>query len=602
MKFSARHSLVMLTLLLAATLCHSPGRAFAQQKDPQRWALLVGVNEYANIKDLRFCGADMQALRDELIAVGFPENHVFLLNSGAKDVRHRPFKAIIEKQLRLVLRLAERGDLIVVAFSGHGAHLDGKTYLCSAEAEMSEPATTMVSLETIYNQMRRSKASSKLLLVDACRNDPTLEGKKSSFSDDSLTALGQSLQRPPVGIVALTSCAEGQISMEDKKLGHGVFMHFILEGLRGAADKSGDGNKDDRVSLAELFAYSNVKTRAYVAQKFADFQTPKLKSEVTDPLSRFILGIPGTRVMARIDPPAFKGGKSITNSIGMKMVLIPAGEFMMGSGRSAAEIARIFESKAEDFENEHPQHRVKITKPFYLGAYEVTVGQFRKFVSAMGYKTDAEKDGEGGRGYNASTNEFVGRKPKYSWRKTGWTQTEDHPVVNVSWNDAVAFCEWLSSTEGKTYRLPTEAEWEYACRAGKQSLNSNGDHSEDLAKVGNVADATYKRKKPSGFHWGGIEADDGYVFTAPVGKFAPNLFGLYDMHGNVWEWCHDWYGETYYGQQQLEDPPGASTGDSRVFRGGCWLDKPLYVRSAFRTGDSPDYRGYTIGFRLAMTP
>ena len=133
---------------------------------------------------------------------------------------------------------------------------------------------------------------------------------------------------------------------------------------------------------------------------------------------------------------------------------------------------------------------------------------------------------------------------KYSWRNTGFEQTDEHPVVNVSWNDAVAFCKWLSKKEGKTYRLPTEAEWEYACRAGTTTRYYSGDDPETLAKVGNVADAALKAKFPDWKYT--IKASDGYVFTAPVGKFKPNAFGLYDMHGNAWQWCADWYGEEYY--------------------------------------------------------
>ena len=132
-------------------------------------------------------------------------------------------------------------------------------------------------------------------------------------------------------------------------------------------------------------------------------------------------------------------------------------------------------------------------------------------------------------------------------------------MVNVSWNDAVAFCKWLSRKEGKTYRLPTEAEWEYACRAGTTTRYYSGDDPETLAKVANVADATAKAKFPD-WKWT-IKASDGYVFTAPVGQFKPNAFGLYDMHGNAWQWCADWYGKDYYGKSPVDDPKGPDTGD-----------------------------------------
>ena len=142
---------------------------------------------------------------------------------------------------------------------------------------------------------------------------------------------------------------------------------------------------------------------------------------------------------------------------------------------------------------------------------------------------------------------------KYSWRNAGFEQTDEHPVVNVSWNDAVAFCKWLSRKEGKTYRLPTEAEWEYACRAGTTTRYYSGDDPETLAKVGNVADATAKAKFANWKYT--IKASDGYVFTAPVGQFTPNAFGLYDMHGNAWQWCADRYGKEYYAMSpQMTQP------------------------------------------------
>jgi formylglycine-generating enzyme required for sulfatase activity len=128
--------------------------------------------------------------------------------------------------------------------------------------------------------------------------------------------------------------------------------------------------------------------------------------------------------------------------------------------------------------DELPRHRVRITGPFYLGQYEVTRGQFADFVKDQGYKTDAETDGEGGWGWNDSTQKFEGRDPQYNWKNTGFAQTDSHPVVNVTWNDAVKFCEWLSRKEGAIYRLPTEAEWEYACRAGTMTLYQNGDDPE----------------------------------------------------------------------------------------------------------------------------
>ncbi len=293
----------------------------------------------------------------------------------------------------------------------------------------------------------------------------------------------------------------------------------------------------------------------------------------------------------------------ITNSIGMKLVPIAAGEFMMGSAESAGDVAQAFldydAPPPDEFKDEHPSHRVRITRPFSMGVHEVTVGQFRQFVQETNYQTDAEKgtDFNGAFGFDAETGE-LGESEDYSWRDTGFEQTDEHPVVNVSWNDAVAFCKWLSRKEGKSYRLPTEAEWEYACRAGTTTRYYHGDNPEGLAAVGNVADATAKAKFPD-WDWP-IAADDGYVFAAPVGKFKPNAFGLYDMHGNVYEWCADWYGDDYYAQSPVDDPPGPVVGFDRVYRGGGWGGGVWACRATCRRMDEPAGRTLVLGFRVVL--
>jgi formylglycine-generating enzyme len=340
------------------------------------------------------------------------------------------------------------------------------------------------------------------------------------------------------------------------------------------------------VSLAGLYDYASLEMKKYVARKFNEYQTPAMRGEINGPFE----------ICPKI------ASRTITNSIGMKLALIPAGEFMMGSGESAEATAAYFNAnystdrKAEKFKDEHPQHRVRITRPFYLGVCHVTVGQFRQFVNDEDYKTDAERDGTGGLGYDGKS---FAQKPEYTWRNPGFAQTDEHPVVNVSWHDAVAFCEWLSRKEGKKYRLPTEAEWEYACRAGTTTRYWCGDDPEGLARVGNVADATVTAKFPT---WGEtIAASDGYVFTSPVGSFRPNAFGLYDMHGNACQWCADRYGEDYYAASPTDDPTGPTSGSyyGRVARGGGWVCARL-CRSASRSGLAPGGRFLYLGFRVSL--
>ena len=184
-------------------------------------------------------------------------------------------------------------------------------------------------------------------------------------------------------------------------------------------------------------------------------------------------------------------------------------------------------------------------------------------------------------------------------------------LVNVSWNDSVSFCGWLTERErlsgrirrDQAYTLPSEAQWEYACRGGSKLSKqfSFGNDGQQMIKFGNIKDAEFakKLKNPYGDP---ITGNDGYVFTSPVGKFQANAFGLYDMHGNVWEWCQDVYdAKAYEGRSGVtKDPVFLKEGSYRVFRGGSWRGAPVYCRSAFRDWYTPDYRFLNLGFRVAL--
>ncbi|MFM8470311.1 MAG: formylglycine-generating enzyme family protein [Limisphaerales bacterium] len=242
---------------------------------------------------------------------------------------------------------------------------------------------------------------------------------------------------------------------------------------------------------------------------------------------------------------------------------------------------------------DEPQRQVRITRDFFLGQFEVTRGQFRRFVEATGFKTDAERGIRGGYGFDETKQLLAGPDKRFSWRFTGFAQTDEPPVVNVSWNDAVAFCQWLSTAEKLVYRLPTEAEWEYACRAGATTAFANGNDADKLVEMGNIMDALGKEKFPDRI---AIAGRDGHVFTAPVGSFRPNAFGLHDMHGNVWEWCADWFGPPTATPQT--DPRGPDTGKDKVIRGGDWYHDWSFARSAQRFPIFPGLCRRHAGFRV----
>lgn len=529
----------------------------------KRWALLIGVDDYAQLGKLRFAGNDQRALAEQLIASGFPKDQVFPLHDKAEQKKYLPFRTNIERELKLVLSLAAPGDLVIVAFSGHGVQLEGKSYFCPLDAEIEKLAETCLPLEGVYEQMAKSKASLKLLLVDACRNDVLPVGRRSVAVSRSLGEFAGVKEAPPEGILLLASCGPGQVSMEDQKFGHGVFMHYLLEGLRGhAADTEGS------VSLARLYDYASLNTKKHVAREFSDYQTPALKGEISGPFEVCrAVSVRPTRVSINATPvvsasptplPTTPTGNTITNSIGMKLVLIPAGEFMMGSP----------DSGAGGSPNEGPAHQVRITRPFHLGIYEVTQSEYQGVMDSNPSYFSTDREGRA---------------------RVSGEDTKQFPVERVSWDNALEFCRRLSQKEGRSYRLPTEAEWEYACRAGTSSTFNFGD-------VLNGEFANCDGTLPHGT----TEKGPHLQRTSAAGSYPPNAFGLFDMHGNVWEWCSDWYDPSYYSASPTNDPQGPTSGTHRVTRGGSWLNYAGVCGSAPRGGYSPGTRSSNLGFRVAL--
>jgi sulfatase modifying factor 1 len=281
---------------------------------------------------------------------------------------------------------------------------------------------------------------------------------------------------------------------------------------------------------------------------------------------------------------------------GQRYAWIPAGEFMMGSSESPTELKKAFpDGDLAIFEREWPRHRVVITQPFFLALYPTTVAQWRQFVQATGYASEGEKDGKGGWGRTPEGK--WEQKPEFVWHSPGFPQGPDHPVTLVSRHDCAEFMKWHRGLTGLDVDFPTEAQWEYACRAGTTTRHYAGDHLEALAKIANVADASAKKV------WRAtktINADDGYAYTSPVGSFAPNPWGLYDLIGNVWEWCCDRFDASYYRSSPTEDPQGPASGNTYVLRGGSWAANPWYCRSGCRLDDDVSDRDDSDGFRLCI--
>jgi len=249
----------------------------------------------------------------------------------------------------------------------------------------------------------------------------------------------------------------------------------------------------------------------------------------------------------------------LPKGVKMKLVLIPAGEFMMGGKLTPAEAVKLFGGKEKNYANEYPRHKVRISKPFYIGVYELTQAQWEAVMDEKPY------DGK-------------------MVTKIG----PDLPASWIQWIEAKEYCAKLSKKIGRKVALPTEAQWEYACRAGSETEYCYGD---DPGKVGD-------------YGWLGsnmIDNQKNKTYARKGGLRKPNAWGLYDMHGNVWEWCRDWYDPDFYAEKNKVDPVCLKEGKTVTARGGSWYNGPVHLRSAVRNSwTGPKYRHYNYGFRVVV--
>jgi formylglycine-generating enzyme required for sulfatase activity len=616
----------------ACGLCDARAAAASRNR-----AVIIGVNGYYRVGKLRYCVADAEAVRAQLVRGGvFQPGDVILMTDDATEPQNRPTYLNIESRLEGLHNFAKGADTVLVFFAGHGEMTGEGNQRCGLLVPIDGTPTKGIELPKVRAWLARCKAKNTLLILDCCH---------AGQGERGVRAIAPSLAAG-AGILVMASCQADQKSHEVPDQGHGLFSLYLANGLAGKADQ----NRDRQVTAAELFAYVRAGVSGFAYRK--DWkQTPVLLPEnaagsvllsrvrkATDPLPAVpaLPALPdgqrtldewvkkldecekaladtkkyyrptsgrvqaaaanvrkareGTRqallgelaprlkalreryktmgrdmrpnhpkmvelageigahqtqamkigvrvlpILTEAEQEAVGLGSTITldlgNGVKLELVRIPAGEFQMGSSES---------------DSAKPVHKVRITKPFYMGKTEVTQEQWQAVM-----------------GNNPSR--FKGAK---------------NPVEQVSWDDCQAFVKKLSAkVGGLAFALPTEAEWEYACRAGSTTKYCFGDSDRELGDYG----------------WYDSNSDKK---THPVGQKKPNAFGLYDMHGNVWEWCQDWYDENYYKNSPKDDPTGPTKGDGRVLRGGSWFYDPWSCRSAYRFRGNPTYRNDRNGCRV----
>ena len=524
----------------------------------QKWALIIGVGTYYDnpaLSTLSNAVQDAKALRKALVNApgGFPEKNVLLMTDDSSNLAHRPTRGTILAHLDTWVSQAKPGDSFLVFFAGHGVDDGGSLYLMPRDGFMASVEETGIAYSEITRKLKDLRVNCSVVILDACHSGA---GRGIGVMATSTAA---DIERHSQVHITFASSKENEISHEYKEKGHGAFTWYLLEALRGRADTNGD----EVVSVNEVISFTTEHVQRWAKANRLE-QTPTRWGTISGEFPLVNVAPRGYEV-AKLRPPE--------PAPFSYMIGIPAGTFQMGSSKEeiehAMELARRYGSpktKRKWFKDEQPQRPVAVGA-FFLSRYEVTNKQYKDFVDATGYRTPTNS----APGLDSPGIDF--------WRGNDYPRGRaDDPVVNVSYEDAVAYCEWLCKRTGKQYRLPTEAEWEYAAKSGKNRVFPWGDEWRQGACNSGLYlwDADF------------FDADDsdGFLLTAPVHFFRPNEFGLHQMSGNVAEWC----------AKPLGRP--SKYGDC-VVRGGWWSSTPLGLRCANRFPCKAETRSTKIGFRVA---
>jgi formylglycine-generating enzyme required for sulfatase activity len=531
-----------------------------------RYALVIGNSGYRHVDSLPNTVNDASEIAKRLSTLGYMVD--LQLDSDLAGMT-RAVNAWI-RQLS-----ADRTSEGFFWYAGHGIQVSGENYLLPVDIDAEDEAgivygsyplgRLMLSLE----QTARNKLN--VLALDACRDNPfkNLPGGSRGLSRGFVT-----VEHPPQDIFIMFSTSPGTTAA-DGEGGHSPFTEAFLKYM------------DSSEILPVMAGLVTRETMRLTDGRQRPYQNGSIVSELYYSLGSREFGA-GAKTESSPAPVMAASLSSVTPPA---MIRIPAGTFTMGS--PGMELDR------EPFRE--TSRSVELSA-FYLAAKELSVGEFRRFAEETSHVTTAEADG-GAFAYNEAKGEWEFRQG-VNWRNPGFRQNDDHPVVCVSWFDAVQYCNWLSTKDGLKsaytvsgqtviwdrnadgYRLPTEAEWEYACRAGTSTPFFTGERI-------STSQANYDGNFPYNYGNRGLFRKT----TLPAGSFQPNEWGLYDMHGNVWEWCWDF--NSIPKAEAAVNPTGPDTGTHRINRGGGWASSGGALRSAARSSDFPETAGGSMGFRIA---
>lgn len=581
---SAKILLCLLPVLLASTV---PAAA-------KKLALVIGINAYPNLPkglDLLAAVPDAQAVAKALLAPALGFDDVRLLDGTLEKSTAR---AGLETAWAQVLAKLQSGDTLVVYFAGHGVEFEGQNFLLASDVTFApgQPAVTKAAALDLQRMFQDLAAKQQelgdvvgIFFIDACRENPTVQtatavdqnGVKSVvLKDEAFARGGSTLEKglapvvPPGEMFVMYSAGIGQTASDEGQDGHSLFASEFLKLLKAP------------VALSTMA--QTLQSAVYDAAPPKHIQTPAYYNQLRR--SRTIAGVPAepkTIDLAEAKKQKKKVGKFgprdtlIECTLCPEMVVVDAGNYAMGSPAT---------DQLADA-NEFPPRPVTLDR-FAIGKYEVTHAEWQVCAKDM-----------------------FNDKPACPAKLQNVKSADPlKPVTSVTWDEAKLYTAWLSRTTGQAYRLPSEAEWEYAARAGSrgyfsftEDLSAGGITPQSLrrlCKFGNGADRTAGALSDVN-----LACEDGFGRTlAPRGSFLPNKFGVFDMMGNAWEWVEDCWHPNYEGAPKNGAPwlmDAAGTCDNRVARGGSWRSGPKALRSATRHYFPKDHDRVTLGFRVART-
>jgi len=565
-----------------------------------RWLLiliLLFLNEFVNAEPryaLLIANQNYPKVEQDVNIFGKLETAVNEMQGVAKVLRSYSFNVTevadadsetMSKAINQFISSLQAGDVGLLYYAGHGVQVDMQNYLIPVDKKFADAIDVKHGAylaQSAIDKLSRSSARVKLVFLDSCRNHLPVKDKSRGFSERGFAKMDAK------GVVISYATGLGEIANDEI-----TYTSQLIKAIQAHA------NQPIEVVLSEA--------QELTAQATGDRQTPWYekgmvgkfcfgtcgKQENTAELERLrreneLLKQQQANVQPSIVTPPVQLGKSFRDklkdgSLGPEFVQIPGGTFQMGS------------NDGEDYEK--PAHTVSV-KSFAMGKYEVTRGEFKKFVEATNYQTDAENEGNGCAVIYGSDWDINDR---LNWKNPSFKQDDKHPVVCVSWNDAKNYARWLSEQTGKSYHLPSEAQWEYVAKT-VTSKYCWGDNANESCHYGNIADENAKVIRRYFDKTARITArcNDGYVFTSPVGIFLPNKFGLYDITGNVLEWSDDAWHHNYTGAP-IDGSSWINGEDNgiRVVRGSSWVFNSKNCTNRSNSNYHADASSYNLGFRIA---